>query len=61
MRSINGNGADAGKRPGVGIRNVRERLQQFYGDDHACTLGQATPHGLKVNIRVPLETAGATG
>ena len=41
---------------GVGIRNTRERLQQLYGAKHSCKFSSSTPHGLKVNMRLPYET-----
>jgi two-component system LytT family sensor kinase len=45
------------KNRGVGIRNTRERLQQMYGGDHSCKFSSSVPHGLKVNLRIPFETA----
>jgi LytS/YehU family sensor histidine kinase len=45
------------KNRGVGIRNTRERLQQMYGGDHSCKFSSSVPHGLKVNMRIPFETA----
>ncbi|MBT7951938.1 MAG: histidine kinase [Gammaproteobacteria bacterium] len=40
---------------GVGLNNTRERLQQLYGDNHACEFGNIEPNGLKVSIRIPYE------
>jgi len=42
---------------GVGIRNTKERLQQLYGSKHSCKFSSSIPHGLKVNMRIPYETA----
>ncbi|GAB2993651.1 sensor histidine kinase [Psychrosphaera aestuarii] len=39
---------------GVGIKNIKERLQNLY-DDHSFVLSSVEPNGLKVNIRIPLE------
>ncbi len=40
---------------GVGIGNCKERLNQLYGENHAFTVSNAEPHGLKINIRLPFE------
>lgn len=42
------------KGEGVGLSNIRERLQTLY-DDYSFTLSGNEPQGLKVNIRIPLE------
>jgi LytS/YehU family sensor histidine kinase len=42
---------------GVGLTNTRERLRELYGDDHNFKLENLSPHGLKVCIRIPCETA----
>lgn len=50
---------EMGKQPeftGVGLVNTRERLHELYGDKHSCKFTQALPHGLKIEIRIPLET-----
>ncbi|NKB35850.1 MAG: hypothetical protein GKR93_01590 [Gammaproteobacteria bacterium] len=44
-----------GKSNGVGLTNTRERLQELYGTNHACTFSKAEPQGLKVNIQIPFE------
>ena len=41
---------------GVGLRNTRERLQQFYGHSQAFTLAPNEPNGLVITINLPLET-----
>lgn len=51
-----------GKAPkggGVGINNSRERLREVYGDDQSMRLTSTEPHGLTINIRLPLERASA--
>lgn len=40
---------------GVGIKNIRERLQELYGPAHSCRISEALPHGLKIEIRIPFE------
>ncbi len=57
-----------GPTTGVGLENIRERLQQAYGDDHLFALmpndgapapaeGPARGEGLLVVIDIPLQTA----
>ena len=43
------------KRKGVGLANTRERLVELYGENHGFQLGKTEPHGLTINIRIPLE------
>jgi len=45
------------KGEGVGIANIKERLQNLF-DDYSFTLSENQPSGLKVNIRIPLEFDG---
>ncbi len=40
---------------GVGLRNIRDRLQQLYGDEQALTLGANHPRGLIATINMPFE------
>ncbi|MFV0276087.1 MAG: sensor histidine kinase [Parahaliea sp.] len=40
---------------GVGLANCRERLRELYGDNQSFRLGTTEPHGLTINIRLPLE------
>ena len=59
--SDNGPGLKNGQRSkhrsgGVGLKNTRERLQQFYGDRQAFTLAPNDPSGLVVTINIPFET-----
>lgn len=42
---------------GVGIRNVRERLQTQYGDSFELTMQNIDTGGLSVQISIPMETA----
>jgi two-component sensor histidine kinase len=51
-----------GKSPkggGVGITNSRERLKEIYGADQSMRLTSTEPHGLTINIRLPLERSSA--
>ncbi len=59
--SDNGPGLKNGEKTnngsgGVGLKNTRERLQQFYGDRQAFTLAPNDPSGLVVTINIPFET-----
>ena len=50
----NGNGKYTSRR-GVGLTNTRERLLELYGTNQSFGLGKTEPHGLTINIRIPLE------
>ena len=41
---------------GVGLANIRDRLEQLYGGRHSCEFSNAEPHGLVIEIRIPFET-----
>lgn len=43
------------KRTGVGLVNTRERLLELYGINQSFQLSKTEPHGLTINIRIPLE------
>ncbi len=40
---------------GVGLLNCRERLHELYGDKQTFRLGRTEPHGLTIDITIPLE------
>ena len=44
---------------GVGLLNTRERLRELYGNNQSFRLSRTVPHGLTVNIRIPLEIEDA--
>ncbi len=44
---------------GIGMKNTRERLTSFYGNQHSLQLLKAQPHGLEVRISIPLDTGKA--
>lgn len=44
---------------GVGIKNIRERLFELYGDAHLFEISNNDPRGLKIEIRLPFESAPA--
>jgi two-component system LytT family sensor kinase len=54
-----GNGKSKHKSSGVGLKNTRERLTQFYGDRQAFTLGPNEPQGLVITINIPYENEDA--
>ncbi|WP_116367906.1 sensor histidine kinase [Parahaliea mediterranea] len=43
------------KGGGVGLANCRERLKEIYGEHQSFRLSTTEPHGLTINIRIPLE------
>ena len=40
---------------GVGLTNIRERLQSLYSDNFSFVIAQNNPSGIKVTIRIPHE------
>ena len=48
-----GNGNTAGT--GIGLNNIRERLQALFGDRAALVISANAPTGAQVTIEVPLE------
>ncbi|MFN3162012.1 MAG: sensor histidine kinase [Pseudohongiellaceae bacterium] len=40
---------------GVGVSNIRNRLQEIYGDDHQLEFLRTDPHGLTVKVVIPYE------
>lgn len=58
--SDTGPGMTATAVPGVGLANVRARLDALYHERATLTLQLNDPHGLKVKVTIPLErTEGA--
>ncbi|NND71576.1 MAG: sensor histidine kinase [Rhodothermales bacterium] len=52
----NGPGLDeekASRRQGVGLSNIRERLQNLYGNDFSFELGNLPEGGFQASIRIP--------
>ena len=45
---------------GIGLRNVRERLEQLYGEQHDMSLSPAPGGGLIVELRLPYRSAQRT-
>ncbi len=43
------------KGGGVGLANCRERLKELYHNDQSFRLSNTEPHGLTINILIPLE------
>jgi signal transduction histidine kinase len=54
-----GNGGTSGT--GVGLANIRERLQLLYGDKATLTVTANQPSGTVVTITVPYRSIGTTG
>lgn len=54
------NGQEAGAAfdlsAGVGVSNIRNRLQGIYGDAHSLTFSNAQPSGLIVRVVIPYDT-----
>ena len=48
-----GGGFKEGKNFGMGLSNIRERLQSIYGNSGRLILEENQPHGLKATIEVP--------
>ena len=42
---------------GVGLRNIRDRLTQTYGEDYRLELRPAHPRGLMVTLDIPFQPA----
>ena len=53
LEHTNGNNST---RRGVGLANTRERLMELYGSNHSFKTSKTDPHGLTINIRIPLTT-----
>jgi two-component system, LytTR family, sensor kinase len=60
-RRLSGISFDAGEpvSTGVGLANIRERLEQAYGDKHLFETLEPPEGGFAVIIELPLETAAA--
>ena len=41
---------------GVGISNIRNRLEEIYGNDHELVFANTKPRGLKVTVVIPYES-----
>lgn len=48
-------GQDESQSSGVGIANIKARLEQLYGDRQSFTLGNVKPTGLEATIIIPCE------
>jgi LytS/YehU family sensor histidine kinase len=54
-------GATRGGGTGIGLRNVRERLQAHYGDGARLTFGPLPGRGYSAEVRLPLSRRGNAG
>lgn len=41
---------------GVGMKNIRDRLQEIYAGKHTLTVGHREPRGFQVTVVIPYET-----
>lgn len=48
-------------RPGIGLRNCIERLEQLYGEDYGFRLEDGQPTGARVWVEWPLRRRGRVG
>ena len=48
-----GRASEAGSRMGVGLTNIRSRLEQLYGGEHRFTLENQAGGGVRVRISLP--------
>lgn len=60
LLEINDNGpglqsAPNNKGAGVGLKNTQERLAALYDKNYSFVLSDNSPHGLKINMRIPFE------
>jgi two-component system sensor histidine kinase YesM len=46
--------ADAKFEEGIGLKNVRGRLEQLYGREHKFALASTPGAGTRIEVRVPL-------
>jgi LytS/YehU family sensor histidine kinase len=53
--SDTGNGPGDSSKPGIGLSNIRERLELLYGDKAHFMLNENSPTGLNAIIEVPYE------
>jgi len=55
----NGPGVDPDQTDGLGLRNVRARLQELYGDDHTVRFDTPSDGGTRVTLALPYHTGTA--
>jgi LytS/YehU family sensor histidine kinase len=48
-----GMGFETENKQGVGLANVKERLQLFYGDEATLQISENKPCGLRIKMEVP--------
>lgn len=53
----NGPGLPTAQEDGLGLRNVRARLQALYGDDQSLTLESTQDEGTRAVLRLPYHTS----
>jgi LytS/YehU family sensor histidine kinase len=55
----NGPGVDPEQTDGLGLRNVRARLQELYGDDYTVRFDTPSDGGTRVTLELPYHTGTA--
>jgi LytS/YehU family sensor histidine kinase len=55
----NGPGLSASQEEGLGLRNVRARMQELYGDDQALRLESAAEGGTRATLELPYHSSTA--
>lgn len=55
----NGPGVDPEQTDGLGLRNVRARLQELYGDNHTVRFDTPSDGGTRVTLKLPYHTGTA--
>jgi two-component system LytT family sensor kinase len=53
------NGSDASEGHGVGLANVRSRLERLYGNDFRLEMTNGSPQGLTVLVEIPFRSDAA--
>lgn len=55
----NGPGLPAAQEDGLGLRNVRARLQELYGENQALDLDSVPEEGTRATLKIPYHTSTA--
>lgn len=55
----NGPGLPKAQEDGLGLRNVRARLQELYGEDQALTLESVDNEGTRAVLKIPFHTSSS--
>lgn len=58
-RGLSGAEQGGSERRGIGLANVRARLEALHGQNQSVTLGSGTPQGCRVDVDLPLRFASS--